>query len=260
MQGRTILSEARNYKDFRMFPFQERVSPVRYKSSKAPPNGERFRNHPAQLFRPRVQPSHIETSYHPTSRLVLTLSHPKAFQGHRQSGQGSHANAYHLELIELGCQTEKPAEETAACLGCHAIENRCDGCHTRHRFFTSEARKPNSCAVCHSGPEQYEYEMYMQSYHGMIFQGEGQTWDWTKPLNAENYVVQTCAYCHMPEGDHNVISTSTVYTFMGTSLVDRGADKYRATRDAWIAVCKDCHSPRFAKDHLEAMSRLFTCS
>ena len=93
----------------------------------------------------------------------------------------------------------------------------------------------------------------MQSYHGMIFQGEGQTWDWTKPLNAGNYTVPTCAYCHMPKGDHNVISSSTVYTFMGTSLVDRGADKYRATRDAWIAVCKDCHSPRFARDHLEAM-------
>jgi len=80
--------------------------------------------------------------------------HEKQLRGHRQSGQGSHANAYHLELIELGCQTEKPAEETAACLGCHAIENRCDGCHTRHRFSTAEARKPTSCAVCHSGPEQ----------------------------------------------------------------------------------------------------------
>ena len=28
--------------------------------------------------------------------------HEKQLQGHRQSGQGSHANAYHLELIELG--------------------------------------------------------------------------------------------------------------------------------------------------------------
>ncbi len=179
--------------------------------------------------------------------------HEKQLKGHREGGQGSHAHAYHFELIDLGCQIEKPAEETAACLGCHAIENRCDGCHTRHRFSTAEARKPTSCAVCHSGPEQYEYEMYMQSYHGMIYQGEGQTWDWSKPLNAENYTVPTCAYCHMPKGDHNVISTSTVYTYMGTSLVDRGAKKYKATRGAWITVCKDCHSSRFARDHLEAM-------
>ncbi len=28
--------------------------------------------------------------------------HEKQLQGHRQNGQGSHANAYHLELIELG--------------------------------------------------------------------------------------------------------------------------------------------------------------
>lgn len=93
----------------------------------------------------------------------------------------------------------------------------------------------------------------MQSYHGMVYQGEGQTWDWTKPLNAKNYVVPTCAYCHMPEGEHNVTRMSTVYTSMGTSLVDRGAYRYKEARDAWINTCKGCHSPRFARDHLEAM-------
>ena len=87
----------------------------------------------------------------------------------------------------------------------------------------------------------------------MIYEGEGQTWDWSKPLNAKNYTVPTCAYCHMPEGNHNVRSMSTVYTYMGTSLVDRGAYRYKEARDAWIALCKDCHSPRFARDHLEAM-------
>ena len=149
--------------------------------------------------------------------------HEKQMKGHTDGGRGSHAHAYHLELVDQGCQMEKPAEETTACLACHAIaENRCDGCHTRHRFSTAEARKPTSCGVCHSGPEQYEYEMYMQSYHGMIYQGEGQNWDWTKPLNAKNYVVPTCAYCHMQDGEHNVTKSSTVYTYMGTSLVDRG--------------------------------------
>ncbi len=180
--------------------------------------------------------------------------HEKQLKGHRDGGRGSHAHAYHLELIDQGCQMEKPAEETAACLACHAIaENRCDGCHTRHRFSAAEARKPTSCGVCHSGPEQYEYEMYMQSYHGMVYQGEGQNWDWTRPMNAKNYVVPTCSYCHMPEGNHNIMRMSTVYTYMGTSLADRGAYRYKATRDAWINTCKGCHSPRFARDHLQAM-------
>ena len=71
--------------------------------------------------------------------------HEKQLKGHREGGRGSHAHAYHLELVDQGCQMEKPAEETAACLACHAIaENRCDGCHTRHRFSAAEARRPTS--------------------------------------------------------------------------------------------------------------------
>lgn len=180
--------------------------------------------------------------------------HPKQMAGHREGGMGSHAHAYHLDLVEGGCQIEKPAEEVSACLTCHAIaENRCDGCHTRHEFSLSEARKANSCGVCHSGPEQYEYEMYMQSYHGMIYQSEAQGWDWTQPLTAKNYKVPTCAFCHMQGGEHNVTRASTVYTYMGTSMVDRGAPRYKEIREGWVSLCKGCHSPRFARDQLEAM-------
>jgi hydroxylamine dehydrogenase len=180
--------------------------------------------------------------------------HPEQLKGHRSGGQGSHAHAYSIDLCEQGCQIEKPAEEVAGCLTCHAIaENRCDGCHTRHHFSAAEARKTNSCAVCHSGPEQYEHEMYMQSYHGQIYQSEMHEWDWTQPLTAKNYKVPTCAYCHMSNGNHNVMNASTVYTYMGTSLVDRGAPRYRATREQWVTICKDCHSRRFARDQLSAM-------
>lgn len=180
--------------------------------------------------------------------------HPQQLQGHRSGDQGSHAHAYSVDLCEQGCQIEKPAEEVAGCLTCHAIaENRCDGCHSRHEFSVTEARKTGSCAVCHSGPEQYEYEMYVQSYHGQIYQNESYYWDWTKPLNAKNYKVPTCAYCHMNNGEHNVRKFSTVYTYMGTSLVDRGAPRYKEIRDQWVSLCKGCHSPRFARDQLTAM-------
>lgn len=187
--------------------------------------------------------------------------HKEQLEGHRSGGQGSHAHAYSLDLCEQGCQIEKPAEEVAGCLTCHAIaENRCDGCHSRHQFSVTEARKTGSCAVCHSGPEQYEYEMYVQSYHGQIYQNEAYDWDWTRPLNAKNYKVPTCAYCHMNEGEHNVWKFSTVYTYMGTSLVDRGAPRYAAVRERWITLCKGCHSPRFARDQLVAMDEMVKLS
>jgi hydroxylamine dehydrogenase len=180
--------------------------------------------------------------------------HPEQLKGHRDGGQGGHAHAYTVDLCEQGCQIEKPAEEVAGCLTCHAIaENRCDGCHSRHQFSVTEARKTGGCAVCHSGPEQYEYEMYMQSYHGQIYQNEAYEWDWSRPLTAKNYKVPTCAYCHMDGGDHNVMKNSTVYTYMGTSLVDRGAPRYQAQRERWVTLCKGCHSARFASDQLEAM-------
>ncbi len=179
--------------------------------------------------------------------------HPKQMAGQRAGGRGSHAQAYHVDLIDGGCMIEKPAEEGYTCMGCHSVETRCDGCHTRHEFSAAEARRSSSCSVCHSGPEQYEYEMYMQSYHGILYQTEGGQWDWTKPLTAENYKVPTCAYCHMPQGEHNETKLSTVYTYMGSSLVDRGASRYKEVREAWVRTCQGCHSPRFARDHLEAM-------
>ena len=69
----------------------------------------------------------------------------------------------------------------------------------------------------------------------------------------KNYAVPTCAYCHMQDGEHNVTKTSTVYTFMGTSLVDRGAYRYKATREAWINTCKVAIHRGLPRDHLVAM-------
>jgi hydroxylamine dehydrogenase len=182
------------------------------------------------------------------------VCHPQQLTGHRSGEQGSHTHAYRVSVLEAAWQIEKPAEEVSACATCHAIaENRCDGCHTRHEFSMSEARKPNNCGVCHTGLDHYEYEMYQQSYHGMIYQADGATWDWTKPLKAENYRVPTCALCHMRGGEHNVMKDSTIYSHMGTSLVDRGAPQYKAKREGWIKICQGCHSPRFARDQLEAM-------
>jgi hypothetical protein len=180
--------------------------------------------------------------------------HKEQMERHRTGGPGSHAKAYDVSVLEASWQIEKPAEEVSPCATCHAIiQNRCDGCHTRHDFSLAEARKPNNCGVCHTGLDHYEYEMYAQSYHGMIYEAQGAEWNWNRPLKPENYKTPTCAYCHMQDGDHNPMEPSTVHSNMGTALVDRGAPKYKKKREGWVKICQDCHSPRFARDQLEAM-------
>ncbi len=181
--------------------------------------------------------------------------HEEQVKGHRAGEVGSHTHAFHINTIEAASwQIGKPGEEVTGCAACHGTaENRCDGCHTRHEFSEAEARRPNNCGVCHTGLDHYEYEMYTQSYHGKIYEAEGATWDWTKPLKPQNYKTPTCAYCHMQGGEHNVMKSSTTYSHMGTALVDRGATRHKEKREGWINVCKGCHSPRFAKDQLEAM-------
>ena len=180
--------------------------------------------------------------------------HPEQKAGHRGGKIGSHTYAFHVSVVEATWQIAKPEAEVTGCATCHAIvENRCDGCHTRHDFSVAEARKPNNCGICHTGLDHYEYEMYTESYHGMIYEAEQHTWDWTKPMKPENYKTPTCAFCHMKDGEHNVQKASTINSHMGTSLVDRGAPKFRESRQNWINTCKGCHSPRFAADQLEAM-------
>ena len=190
--------------------------------------------------------------------------HMEEVTQHKSGGAGSHIHSFHLQVLENTMQLNTPAEELYGCAQCHGIaENRCDGCHTRHRFSTAEARKPETCGICHLGLEHYDYEVWLDSYHGRIYQAEGDEWDWNKPL--KNWTkpekegekpaprTPTCAFCHMPKGTHNILEASTAFTYMGASQVDRGAPKHAEKRNAWIKVCQNCHSPRFAKDQLNAM-------
>ena len=180
--------------------------------------------------------------------------HPEQKAGHRGGKIGSHTYAFHVSTVEATWQIAKPEAEVTACATCHAIaENRCDGCHTRHDFSLAEARKPNNCGICHTGLDHYEYEMYRESYHGMIYEAEQNTWDWSKPMKPENYKTPTCAFCHMKDGEHNAQKACTINSHMGTALVDRGAPQFKESRQNWINTCKGCHSPRFAADQLEAM-------
>ncbi|MBI2559868.1 MAG: hydroxylamine oxidoreductase, partial [Planctomycetes bacterium] len=130
--------------------------------------------------------------------------HEKQVAGHTGSILGGHSYAFHINVLEFDWHVGKPAEEVSACAECHGIiENRCDGCHTRHKFSAAESRRSSACMMCHQGIDHAEWEAWSGSTHGAIYEAEGDTWDWSKPVKAGNYRVPTCAYCHMQGGEHN---------------------------------------------------------
>ena len=93
------------------------------------------------------------------------------------------------QLMDTGNGAGSDANPTAVakCMSCHNVENKCDSCHTRHRFSPKEARKPSACATCHMGPDHPQYEMYKTSKHGTMYDSEGDT-----------KRVPVCVDCHMP--------------------------------------------------------------
>ncbi len=117
------------------------------------------------------------------------------------------------------------------CGNCHSIgfaSGKCDSCHTRHLFSAAEARRPEACRTCHMGYDHPQWEMYSTSKHGSIYATEGYLWNWfqrleewfEKPLEAraDQPRVPTCAFCHMPNGDHGV---KTAWGFLAVRLAEK---------------------------------------
>jgi len=91
----------------------------------------------------------------------------------------------------------------------YGIGGTCDQCHTRHKFNTIEARQPETCAKCHMGFDHPQWEMWSTSKHGLIYLTRKSEF----PLNASlkhvdpsSYPAPTCQLCHMPKGNHTVIT------------------------------------------------------
>jgi hydroxylamine dehydrogenase len=185
------------------------------------------------------------------------------------------------------------------CGGCHRVgydSGRCDSCHTRHLFSAAEARRPEACATCHMGFDHPQWEMYSTSKHGILYQQNAGKTDWSVPLGqwfkdpakaeASTPRAPTCAFCHMPKGDHGV---KTSWGFLALRLpeddpewmADRAVilqalgvldkdgkptarldlvkagdvarlskEEWQARRDQMIGQCSQCHAPSFAKQEL----------
>ncbi len=167
---------------------------------------------------------------------------------------------------------------------CHATD-RCNICHTRHKFAAAEGRRPEACMSCHMGFDHPDAETYGESKMGYIYHLEGEHWDWEKPLAeivpGKDYRTPTCQFCHFDQGNgkfaHNPV-TKGVWR-MGT-VPPKGVDYKSSLKDyphginlpplnysldiyspenkqrseQWVAVCSKCHSPRFARLYRENLN------
>ncbi|WP_457572031.1 multiheme c-type cytochrome [Desulfovulcanus sp.] len=140
----------------------------------------------------------------------------------------------------------------------------CVVCHNRHGFKASEARKPESCAKCHLGPDHPDIEIYYESHHGQLFLTEGEEWRWdSAPDTWEpgDYKAPTCAACHMSgigelSTTHN-ISERLKWDLMHPKSVIRSGERGNGEkgRKLMVKVCTNCHSSTHTKSHFAKLDR-----
>ena len=169
------------------------------------------------------------------------------YGAHTQAGR---RGAQYEEMKEMGCGT------------CHSVALKCDSCHTRHRFDPAEALEPEACGTCHMGPDHAQLEYYESSKHGVIRAVEGKIFE-------QGGRVPGCVTCHMWQGTHDVsqgitLGGSSQGKFIGDdpsgdgyhrdpngiAMNEISTEEFQRERDKMVAICKTCHSERFARHKL----------
>ncbi|MFH1574828.1 MAG: multiheme c-type cytochrome [Acidobacteriota bacterium] len=157
----------------------------------------------------------------------------------------------------------------------------CDACHTRHLFSVKEAREPQACQTCHMGFDHPQWEMYSSSKHGVRYLLK------QNKVLPESVAAPTCQTCHMPLGDHGVMTAwgflavrlpmpedkqwaddrATILRALGVlgpdgkptgrlDIVRAGKvarlsqEEWQAQQDRMINICHQCHSLNFAQGEL----------
>ncbi len=179
-------------------------------------------------------------------------------------GHPSHAVSWKAN-VENGIWAGMAEREIAqGCDMCHYQQNKCDGCHTRHSFSVAEARQPEACATCHNGADHNEFENYMMSKHGTVYQTQGENnWNFEVPLKDAiikgGYTAPTCQTCHF-EADgaysHNLVK-KVRWAFNPTPAIANNLSHpwFEERKEKWINTCSQCHSRSFAKAYLDAADK-----
>lgn len=165
-------------------------------------------------------------------------------------------------------ELEGPELRKFTCEGCHNIGKpaadgsigECQQCHLRHEFSLEQARKPETCNACHIGPDHPQYEIFVESPHGIAYHTLGEHWNWdAEPgtLTTADFPAPTCAVCHISgfgsQGTtHDVGDRLTWYLFAPIS----------GRRPAWQdnmtrmqGVCLECHNKTFVGDFYTAADK-----
>jgi hypothetical protein len=150
------------------------------------------------------------------------------------------------------------------CEGCHNIGlpaedgsiGQCQKCHLRHEFSLEQARMPETCNACHIGPDHPQYEIYMESAHGIAYATGSEHWNWdAEPgtLTTADFPAPTCAICHMSgfggtSTTHDTGDRLTWYLFADVS------ERRPAWQDNQVrmkSVCGECHNENYINEFFD---------
>lgn len=179
------------------------------------------------------------------------------------AGRPSHALSYKANVETAIWAAMEQREVAEGCTFCHTSQNTCNSCHTRHEFSAVEARKPQVCAMCHNGVDHNEYEAYMYSKHGTVYQTRGDKWDWNAQLadamDKGGMNAPTCQFCHMEyqgKFTHNLVR-KVRWGFEPTTKIAENLNHpwFEQRKEAWVGTCANCHSERFTRAYLEFIDK-----
>ena len=139
----------------------------------------------------------------------------------------------------------------------------CSACHLRHNFSRAQARMPENCGRCHLGPDHPQFEVYMESKHGIAFVANRARFE---PMMEEAEWIPgkhfeqgpTCTTCHM-SATRNLLLTHDVGERISWTLrppvsekIDAAAIKAGERVKSWQQrrkdmrdVCTSCHGPEW---------------
>ena len=193
------------------------------------------------------------------------------------------------EFDEQGNKVKESPAAVSGCLQCHGSEVKvlsegkldpatwpntgigrlnpdgsrgsCSACHLRHNFSRAQARAPENCGRCHLGPDHPQFEVYMESKHGIAFVANRARFepmmekkDWIPGEHFEQG--PTCTTCHM-SATKNLPLTHDVGQRISWTLrppvsekIDAAAIKagnevkpWQDRRKDMKDVCTSCHGP-----------------
>jgi len=182
--------------------------------------------------------------------------HTKETMGFKRS---VHANSRKHALKNARLLMQIPSMQRQGCLACHNMAGddketgeigRCNDCHGAHRYSSEQARAPETCGVCHRGPDHPHIEAFEASKHGVA-------WAATR----DEKQAPTCVTCHMPDGEHEVSGGITIGRSGSGAVVEGGespipmhrmsAEQIREERQVMLDRCQKCHTPRTARRALD---------